>query len=137
MRRLIFFCSALLFASTASSSAVSPARQAGDLLFVSAQLPTDPRTGLLINGNIQELTDQTIDNLVSVLRIKGYKLEHVVSTQVYLADMRDFDAMDQVYSARFNMRWPPARDVFAAATNPNNARIQISCIAKKGGGGGN
>ncbi|MBS0652347.1 MAG: hypothetical protein JSR39_02345 [Verrucomicrobia bacterium] len=125
----------LFFATNAAFSkekaAYSLAVNAADFIFVSGQVPVDPSTGELIQGDIETLTNQVIDNLQHVLRLNGADLNQVVSTVVYLTDIRDYDAVNQVYQQRFNFQFPPARDVIAVSDLLYNARIEISCIAYK------
>lgn len=81
----------------------------------------------MIDGDIQTLTNQVIDNMQHLLKIKGSSLKQVIKTEVYLTDIRDYQAMDAAYAKRFNFQ--SARDVSAVSDLPYNARIEISCIA--------
>ena len=78
--------------------AYSPAIKAGNLLFVSGQIPIDPASGELVDGDITAQTEQVMRNLGALLRAAGAGFEHVVRTTVFLADMDDFAAMNEVYS---------------------------------------
>ena len=122
--------------STDAPQAIGPYSQAiaaGDFLFVSGQLPIDPKTGELIEGDIEAMTHQVIDNLAAILNAAGMTLSDVVKTEVFLKDMSDFQAMNRAYGKRFFEEPAPARQAIEAAKLPRNARIEISCIAYRRG----
>ena len=106
----------------------SQAVRAGDLVFASGQIPTDPATGEFVAGGVAEQTEQVLRNLSAVLEAAGAGLDQVVKTTVFLVDMTDFAAMNDVY-ARFFSKEPPARATVAAAGLPRNARVEIDAIA--------
>jgi 2-iminobutanoate/2-iminopropanoate deaminase len=106
----------------------SPAIRAGNLLFVSGQVPFDPTTGLLIEGDIAAQTRQVMLNIGSLLKAAGAGFEHVVRTTVFLADLNDFAAMNESY-ATFAVDPPPARSTVQVARLPRDARIEIDAIA--------
>lgn len=106
----------------------SQAVRAGELLFVSGQIPLDPASGALIEGSIADQTRQIFENLRAILAAAGASLDHVVRTTVYLADMADFAAMNEVYGTFFASP-APARSTVQAAGLPRNARIEIDAIA--------
>lgn len=108
----------------------SQAIRAGDLLFVSGQIPLDPATGAFPGEDIATQTRQSLRNLQAILEAAGYSCADVVKTTVLLADMADFAAMNQVY-AEFFPENPPARAAFAVKTLPKNARVEIEAIAHK------
>ena len=103
----------------------------GDFVFSSGQIPIDPRTGQFVEGGIAEQTEQVMKNLSEVLRAAGADFGDVVKTTVYLADMSDFAAMNEVYG-RFFPENPPARSTVQAARLPRDARVEIDAIAVKG-----
>ena len=109
----------------------SQAVQIGEFIFSSGQIPLDPRTGQFVEGGIAEQTEQVLKNLSEVLRAAGVGLADVVKTTVYLADMDDFVAMNEVYG-RFFPENPPARSTVQAARLPRDARVEIDVIAAKG-----
>jgi 2-iminobutanoate/2-iminopropanoate deaminase len=109
----------------------SQAVRAGNLVFASGQIPTDPATGEFVSGGIAEQTEQVLRNLSAVLEAAGTGLDRVVKTTVFLAEMGDFAAMNDVY-ARFFTSEPPARATVAAAGLPRNARVEIDAIALVG-----
>lgn len=134
MFRSLFFLCAMICSISGfcdQNANYSSAVTAGDFIYVSAQLPVDPLTGMLIEGDIETLTNQVIDNIEHLLKIKGVTLKQVIKTEVYLKDIRDYQAMDSAYGERFNFQYPPARDVVGGVHLPFNARIEISCVAYK------
>jgi 2-iminobutanoate/2-iminopropanoate deaminase len=102
--------------------------RAGQLLFLSGQIPLDPRTGALVDGDIGSQTERVLQNIAAILRSAGAGFEHVVRTTVFLADMGDFAAMNAVY-ARHMPDPPPARSTVQAARLPRDARVEIDVIA--------
>ena len=109
----------------------SQAVRAGDLVFASGQIPLDPRTGQSVAGGVAEQTEQVLRNLSAVLEAAGSSLDRVVKTTVFLADMNDFAAMNEVY-ARYFSKEPPARATVAAARLPRDARVEIEAVALVG-----
>jgi 2-iminobutanoate/2-iminopropanoate deaminase len=108
--------------------AYSPAIKAGNLLFVSGQIPIDPATGNLIDGDITAQADRVMRNVSALLRAAGIGFDHVVRTTVFLADMNDFAAMNEVYS-RYIVDPPPARATVQVARLPRDVRIEVDAIA--------
>ncbi len=107
----------------------SPAvRVPGGLVFFSGQIPIDPETGGLVGPDIQSQTRRCLENLQILLEAAGLNFSHVVKTTVYLVDMTDFSAMNEVY-ATFFPQDPPARTTVAVAALPRGARIEIEAIA--------
>ena len=107
----------------------SQAVAAGPFLFLSGQVPIDPKTGKIIEGDIQEQTHRVIDNILAVLQAEGLNLQHVVRTEIYLRDLNDFAEMNAAYAERFTQAVKPARHAFQVAKLPLDARIEITCIA--------
>ena len=108
----------------------SQAVRAGDLLFISGQLPIDPATGAFAGEDIATQTRQSLKNVQAILEAAGYTCADVVKTTVLLADMGDFAEMNQVY-AQFFPESCPARAAFAVKTLPKNALVEIEAIASK------
>ena len=106
----------------------SQAVRAGNLLFASGQIPIDPATGEFVAGGVAEQTDQVMRNLSAVFEAAGASLKQVVKTTVFLADMNDFTAMNEVYG-RFFGENPPARATVQAARLPRDAQVEIEAIA--------
>ncbi|MDT7807562.1 MAG: 2-iminobutanoate/2-iminopropanoate deaminase [Acidobacteriota bacterium] len=106
----------------------SQAVVANGLVYTSGQIPTDPATGQFVEGGIREQTEQVLHNLSKVLEAAGSSLGLVVKTTVFLADMNDFAAMNEVYAGFFQDE-PPARSTIEAARLPRDARVEIDVIA--------
>jgi 2-iminobutanoate/2-iminopropanoate deaminase len=106
----------------------SQAIRANGLVFASGQIPINPETGQFVAGGIAEQTEQAIKNLSRVLEAAGSALNKVVKTTVFLADMGEFAAMNEVYG-RFFKEEPPARATVEAARLPRDARVEIEAIA--------
>lgn len=112
-------------------AAIGPYSQgisAGGLLFLSGQVALDPASGQLVAGDIRAQTERVLKNLEAVLAAAGSSMAAVVKTTVYLADLNDFAAMNEVY-ARFFSAPPPARSTVQAARLPRDARVEIDVIA--------
>jgi 2-iminobutanoate/2-iminopropanoate deaminase len=118
--------------STAAAPAVigpySQAIRVGHLLFLSGQVALDPETGALISGGVAAQTDRILLNLDAVLRAAGSSLAAVAKTTVYLVDLEDFSAMNEVYAAHFPEA-PPARATIQVSRLPRDARVEIDAIA--------
>lgn len=106
----------------------SQATKAAGFVFVSGQIPIDPETGQFVVGGITEQTDQVLKNLTAVLEAAGSGLELVIKTTVFLADMEEFAAMNEVYGKFFTSD-PPARATVEAARLPRDAKVEIEAIA--------
>ena len=106
----------------------SPAIRAGNLLFVSGQIPINPADGNLVSGDITAQTEQVMRNLTALLKAAGVSFEHVVRTTVYLSDMNEFGAMNEVYG-RYIVDPPPARATVQVARLPRDVKIEVDCIA--------
>jgi len=114
--------------------AIGPYSQAvkvNGLVFASGQIPIDPATGQFVAGGIKEQTEQVLKNLSAVLEAAGSGLKQVVKTTVFLIDMDEFVAMNEVYG-RFFTEQPPARATVQAARLPRDARVEIEAIALAG-----
>lgn len=109
----------------------SQAIRAGDLVFASGQIPIDPVTGEFVPGGIAEQTEQVLRNLTAVFEAAGVSMQEVVKTTVFLVDMDDFAAMNEVYGRFFGSE-PPARATVQAARLPRDARVEIEAIASIG-----
>lgn len=116
-------------------AAIGPYSQAIDsgmgLAFVSGQLPIDPSTGAFPEGGVKEQTRQSLTNARAILEAAGLELRNVVKTTVFLADMADFAAMNEVYAQFFEAPFP-ARSAVAVKTLPKGVLVEVECIASKG-----
>jgi len=118
-------------ATDRAPKAIGPYSQgvkAGNLLFVSGQVPIDPATGALIEGDIAAQTHRVMRNLAAILDAAGASMDAVVRCTVYLADMDDFAAMNEVYGSYFTQP-APARATIQAVRLPKDARVEIDVIA--------
>ena len=106
----------------------SQAIRAGSLLFVSGQVPIDPDTGQIINGDIAAQTHRVFQNIGEILKAGGASFDHVVRTTVFLADMNDFAAMNEAYATYFTAP-APARATVQVSRLPRDARVEIDVIA--------
>ncbi|HVA01796.1 MAG TPA: RidA family protein [Terriglobia bacterium] len=119
-------------ASSGAPAALGPYSQAirsGNLLFVSGQIPLDPATGELVDGNIEVQTERVLKNLAAVLEEAGSSLDKVLKTTVYLRDLGDFGRMNEVY-AKFFGETPPARATVEVARLPRDVSIEIDLVAE-------
>jgi 2-iminobutanoate/2-iminopropanoate deaminase len=108
--------------------AYSPAIRAGNLLFISGQIPIDPATGALVEGDMAAQTDRVMQNLVAVLKGAGLDFSHVVKTTVFIDNMDEFQQMNEVY-ARYVVDPPPARATVQVARLPRSVKVEIELIA--------
>ena len=115
-------------------AAIGPYSQAVDsgagFVFLSGQLPIDPATGAFPEGGVREQTRQSLLNARAILQAAGLDLANVVKTTVFLADMGDFAAMNEVYAQFFSEPFP-ARSAVAVKTLPKGALVEIECIAAR------
>jgi len=109
----------------------SQAVRAGNMVFASGQIPLDPATKEFVAGGIAEQTEQVLKNLTAVFAAAGVGMDQIVKTTVFLADMNDFTAMNEVYGKYFSAN-PPARATVQAARLPRDAKVEIEAIAVTG-----
>lgn len=107
----------------------SQAIQIGDLLFVSGQVPIDPSTGAIVEGDVKAQAQQSLNNLKAILNAAGTNMGAVVKTTVFLADMNDFAAMNEVYAQFFQEPFP-ARSAVQVGRLPKDAKVEIEAIAQ-------
>jgi 2-iminobutanoate/2-iminopropanoate deaminase len=112
-------------------AAIGPYSQAiryGQLLFTSGQIPLDPTTSEIVGADIQTQTHRVLQNLQALLESAGSSLDHVIKTTVFLTNMSDFQAMNEVYASYFK-NVTPARSTVAVSELPRKAQVEIECIA--------
>jgi 2-iminobutanoate/2-iminopropanoate deaminase len=113
--------------------AIGPYSQAivhGNLVFTAGQIPLDPKTGELISGDIRAQTERVLQNLSAILQAAGCSLQSVVKTTVYLSDMGEFTAMNEVYAKHFGDH-KPARSTVQAARLPRDVKVEIDAVAAR------
>ena len=108
----------------------SQAVSVGDLLFLSGQIPLDPKTGELVDSDIETATARVLDNIRAVLEAEGLALRHVVKTTVFMKDLSLFPRMNAVYATAFSEN-PPARSTVQAAALPKGVSVEIEVIASR------
>ena len=126
----------IIISTPNAPAAIGPYSQAvrvGDLLFTSGQIPIDPATGSIVAGGIREQTTRVLDNLTAVLAEAGLTMAHVIKTTVFLKNMADFAAMNEIYATYFAPQGvvPPARSTVEVARLPKDALIEIDLIARR------
>ena len=118
-------------ASANAPKAIGPYSQAiraGHLVFLSGQIPLDPETGTIVEGDVAAQTRRVMDNLAAVLAAAGLSFAHVVRTTIFLADMNDFSTVNEVYGKYFAEPYP-ARATVQVARLPRDVRVEIDVIA--------
>lgn len=121
--------------TTANAPApIGPYNQAiltGNTLYISGQIPMDPATGKLIEGDIKKETAQSMENLKAILTEAGMTFENVVKSSIFVKDMHQFAAINEVYGAYFNAETAPARETVEVSNLPKFVNVEISMIAIK------
>lgn len=123
----------MIISTDKAPKAIGPYSQAvetGNMLFVSGQIPIDPKTNQLSEGTIKEQTRLVLENIGEILKAAGYGYENVVKTTCLLSDIKDFGDMNEVYAEFFKTN-PPARSAFAVKDLPKGAKLEIEVIAAK------
>lgn len=119
--------------SSEAPAAIGPYSQAvsaGDFVYCSGQLGLLPATGELVSGGISDETHQALKNLSAILNAVGLSMRHVVKTTVFLTDLADFKAMNEVYASFFTAA-PPARSTVQVAALPRGGRVEIEAVAAR------
>ena len=122
-----------IVATDAAPKAVGPYSQdvwAGDLLFCAGQIPLEPATGNIVPGGISEQATRVLENIHGLLQSQGLDFNNVVKSTVFLSDMNNFAAMNEVY-ARFFTKEPPARSTVQVARLPKDALVEIEVVAAR------
>ena len=123
-----------IIATTNAPAAIGPYSQAidcGSLLITSGQIPIDPATGNLVEGDITAQTRQSLTNVKAIVEAAGLSMDDVVKTTVFLSDMNNFGAMNEVYATFFTEGSYPARSAVEVARLPKDALVEIEVIAVK------
>lgn len=122
-----------IIATTHAPAAIGPYSQAVEVnntIYISGQLPIDPKTGQFPEGGIKEQTQQSFNNIKAILAEAGLTTDHIVKTTVLLASIEDFGAMNEVYTTQFGDTYP-ARSAFAVKDLPKGALVEIEVIAAR------
>lgn len=120
-----------IISTAAAPAAIGPYSQAvrwNGMIFCSGQIPLDPATGEMVEGGIKKQTARVLDNLKAVLEASGSSLAAVLKTTVFMKDLSEFAAMNEVYAHYFGEH-PPARATVEASRLPRDARVEIECVA--------
>ncbi|WP_024480282.1 RidA family protein [Cellulophaga baltica] len=102
---------------------------AGNVLYISGQIPIDPKTGNLIEGDIKEETKQSMENLKAILEEAGMTFENVIKSSIFIKDMNQFAQINEVYATYFDAETAPARETVEVANLPKFVNVEISMIA--------
>ena len=119
------------FSTESAPKAIGPYSQVvvhGGVAYLSGQIPLDPATGKVVEGDIAAQTERVLENLKAVLEASGASLASVLKTTVFLRDMADFPTMNEIYGRYFSSQ-PPARSTVQAARLPRDVSVEIDCIA--------
>jgi 2-iminobutanoate/2-iminopropanoate deaminase len=122
-----------IVATDKAPKAIGPYSQAviaGNLIFTSGQIPLDPATQQMVQGDIRAQTERVMENLAAVLEAAGVGFENVVKSTIFVADLADFATVNEIYGRRFATN-PPARSTVQVAALPKGARVEIELIAKR------
>lgn len=120
-----------IIATNKAPATIGPYSQAvkvGNFIFVSGQIPIDPKTGKIVGNDIMAQTKRVLENIKAVLEAAGANLTNVVKTTVYLVDMGDFNAMNEIYATYFSEK-PPARSTVEVSKLPKGSKIEVDVIA--------
>jgi 2-iminobutanoate/2-iminopropanoate deaminase len=123
-----------IVSTPAAPAAIGPYSQAvvyNGLVYCSGQIPLDPATGRLVEGSVAEQTVRVLDNLKAVLEAAGSSFDKVLKTTVFMKDLSEFAAMNEIYARYFGEN-PPARATVEAARLPRDVRVEIECVAIAG-----
>ena len=120
-----------IISTNEAPAAVGPYSQAvrvGAMVFCAGQIPLDPKTGQIVTGDISAQTKRVMENIAAVLKAEGLNFEHVVKTTIFLTDLGDFQAVNEVYASYFKQQ-PPARSTVQVSALPKGAHVEIEVIA--------
>ena len=120
-----------IISTSEAPAAIGPYSQAvrsGNFLFCSGQIPLDPKSGQIVSGDIATQTRRVLDNIGAVLKAEGLAFEHIVKTTIFLTDLGDFQAVNEIYGSYFGQQ-PPARSTVQVSALPKGANVEIEIIA--------
>src|SRR5713226_4836772 len=120
-----------IISTSEAPAAVGPYSQAvrvGATIYCAGQIPLDPRSGQIVSGDIAAQTRRVLDNISAVLKAEGLSFESIVKTTIFLTDLADFQAVNEIYASYFKQA-PPARSTVEVPALPKGARVEIEAIA--------
>ena len=126
-----------IISTSEAPAALGPYSQAvrvGSTIYCAGQIPLDPKTGEIVSGGIEAQTRRVMDNITAVLKAEGLSCDNVVKTTIFLADLADFQKVNEIYGSYFKQA-PPARSTVQVAALPKGARVEIETIAVADSGG--
>ena len=126
-----------IISTSEAPAAVGPYSQAvrvGSTIYCAGQIPLDPKSGQIVAGDIAAQTGRVLDNITAVLQAEGVSLESIVKTTIFLTDLADFQAVNEIYGSYFKQA-PPARSTVQVPALPKGARVEIEAIAVADQGG--
>jgi 2-iminobutanoate/2-iminopropanoate deaminase len=126
-----------IISTSDAPAAIGPYSQGvrlGSTIYLSGQIPLDPKSGQIVAGGIDAQTKRVMENIGAVLRAEGLTFENVAKTTIFLADLGDFQTVNEIYGSYFKQA-PPARSTVQVAALPKDARVEIEVIAVANGGG--
>jgi 2-iminobutanoate/2-iminopropanoate deaminase len=126
-----------IISTSDAPAAIGPYSQGvrlGSTIYLSGQIPLDPKSGRIVAGGIDAQTKRVMENIGAVLRAEGLTFENVAKTTIFLADLGDFQTVNEIYGSYFKQA-PPARSTVQVAALPKDARVEIEVIAVANGGG--
>ena len=126
-----------IISTSDAPAAIGPYSQGvrlGSTIYLSGQIPLDPKSGQIVAGGIDAQTKRVMENIGAVLRAEGLTFENVAKTTIFLADLADFQTVNEIYGSYFKQA-PPARSTVQVAALPKSARVEIDVIAVANGGG--
>jgi 2-iminobutanoate/2-iminopropanoate deaminase len=126
-----------IISTSDAPAAIGPYSQGvrlGSTIYLSGQIPLDPKSGQIVAGGIDVQTKRVMENIGAVLRAEGLTFENVAKTTIFLADLGDFQTVNEIYGSYFKQA-PPARSTVQVAALPKGARVEIEVIALANGGG--
>src|SRR4029077_11935662 len=125
-----------IISTSDAPAALGPYSQAvrvGSTIYCAGQIPLDPKTGEIVSGGIEAQTRRVMENITAVLKAEGLSCDNVVKTTIFLADLADFQKVNEIYGSLFKQA-PPARSTVQVAALPKGARVEIEVIAVVGNG---
>jgi 2-iminobutanoate/2-iminopropanoate deaminase len=127
-----------IISTSEAPAAVGPYSQAiriGNFVFCSGQIPLDPKTGEIVPGDVNAQTRRVMENIAAVLRAEGLNFGNIIKTTIFLANLADFQAVNELYGSYFKSD-PPARSTVQVAALPKNAQVEIEVVAATNVNGG-